>query len=189
MHILSRAGNMVRTPRTEWPVIAAEPGDLLGLFAGYVAILAALPLAAELAASVIGGVPFGAALGLSLSGYLLALVDVAILGIVARGLAPRFGGEGSLAQSLKLAAFGCTPAWLGGVFLLVPGIGSVLALAATFYGIYVYYLGIPELTGVPAERRTGYFLLVMALTIALALVAAAMLAGATGHYGFVNVQG
>ena len=185
MDIVSRAGNMLRAPRTEWPVIAAEPGGILGLYGGYVAILAAVPIAAELAKFVIGGVPLRAALGITASGYALALADVAILAIVASRLAPRFGGARDLRQGFKLAAFGCTPAWLGGVFVLLPGIGSLLSLAATFYGIYVCYLGIPALVRVPTERRAGYFLLVLAVTIAVALIVAFGVAGLTGHWAIV----
>jgi Yip1 domain len=188
MNIALRAGNMLRTPKTEWPVIAAEPANILGLYTGYVAILAAVPLAAELVYLVTGGVPIEAALGITVSGYLLALVDVAILAVVASRLAPRFGGAQDLRQGFKLAAFGCTPAWLGGVFVLLPRIGSLLTLAATLYGIYVYYLGIPALTGVPAARRTPYFVFVLALTLAVALVVAVAVTGLTGHWAITRVH-
>jgi hypothetical protein len=187
MDIVSRAGNLLRRPKREWSVIAAEPGDIVGLYTGYVAILAAVPLAAELIDFVSRGVPFGAALGIAVSGYCLALLDVAILACVASRLAPRFGGVRDLAQGFKLAGFGCTPAWLGGVFVLVPGIGSMLALAATLYGIYVCYLGIADLTLVPAGRRTGYFLLVLAVTIAVAMLVTLMAGLVAGHWGIVRV--
>ena len=187
MDILARAGNMVRRPKGEWSLIAAEPGDIVRLYTRYVALLAALPLAAELIEFLRTGVPLGAALGIAVSGYCLALVDVAILAIVASRLAPRFGGVRDLRQGFKLAGFGCTPAWLGGVFVLVPGIGSMLALAATCYGIYVCYLGIADLTLVPAGRRAGYFSLVVVLTIAIATLVALLAGLATGRWQIVAV--
>ena len=42
MSLIDRAKNILLTPKTEWPVIAAEPATAQGLFTGYAAILALL---------------------------------------------------------------------------------------------------------------------------------------------------
>lgn len=172
MGLLSRAHNVICAPRREWTVIAAEDARIGTLYTGYVAIVAGIGLAAELAGGLAAGGSLGPALGTALSGYVLALANVAILALVASRLAPAFGGVDDRVQGFKLAAFASTPVWLGGVFLLLPGIGEPLAWISSLYGLYLYYLGIPELMRVAPRRRPGYF----ALVVVVALVAAAALA-------------
>ncbi|HJU19072.1 MAG TPA: Yip1 family protein [Stellaceae bacterium] len=189
MDLVWRAGNMICRPRREWAAIAAEPRTIPELYTGYIAIIAGLALAVEFASGLLSGVPLGAAFGTALSGYVLALADIAVLAVVASRLAPRFGGIADLGQSFKLAAFGCTPVWLGGAFLLVPVIGTRLALAADLYGIYVFFLGIGALTGVPRERRLGYFIAVLALTLALAAALALVFGVAIGQARMTILHG
>ena len=190
MDLVWRAGNIVWRPRREWAVIAAEPRTIGGIYLGYVAIVAAFALGLEFAAGLSAGIPLGAAFDTALSGYALALADIALLALVAKGLAPRFGGVGDLGQSFKLAAFGCTPVWLGGMFLPVPDIGRPLALAADFYGLYVYFLGIPALMRVPGGgRRIGYFATVLAATLVLAMALALILGELIGQAQMTIVRG
>jgi Yip1 domain len=181
MELISRASNIVKTPRSEWPVIAAEPADIGRLYADYVAILAAIPLLAELARFILAGLPAGIAIGIAVTGYVMALVNVAVIAFVSTKLAPAFGGVDDREQGFKLAAFGYTAAWLGGVFLLLPLIGWLLQLACGIYSMYVYYLGIGELLRVPGERRLGYFAVVLVLTMVIAWVIAILLGMLTGY--------
>ncbi len=189
MELVLRAGNILCRPRSEWAIIAGELRSIPELYTGYVAIVAGLALAAEFAAGLVAGVPLGAAFGTALSGYVLALADIALLAVVATGLAPRFGGVGDLGQSFKLAGFGCTPVWLGGLFLLVPGIGRLLSLAADLYGLYVYFLGIDTLMRVPRGRRLGYFAAVLAVTLVLAAALALILGVLTGQAQMTIIRG
>lgn len=190
MDLVRRAGNILRRPRREWAAIAAEPGAIGWGLPGYVAILAGLALAVEFAVGLAAGVPPGAASATALSGYVEALAGLALLTLLARDLAPRFGGVGDLGRSFKLAVFGCTPAWLGGMLLPVPRIGPSLALLASLYGLYVYFLGIPALIGVPAGgRRIGYFAAVVGLTLVLATALDLTLAGLTGQARMTILHG
>ena len=53
--LIARVKNILLTPKTEWPVIAAEPDTIPGLFKNYILILAAIPaVIAFLHYSVIG---------------------------------------------------------------------------------------------------------------------------------------
>ncbi|HVH74774.1 MAG TPA: Yip1 family protein [Stellaceae bacterium] len=181
MELVSRARNMIQTPRSEWPVIAGEPADIGRLYADYVAILAAVPLFAELVRFLAAGLPIGAAIGIAVTGYVMALVNVAIIALVSTKLAPLFGGIDDREAAFKLAAFGYTAAWLGGVFLLLPAIGWLLQLACGIYSMYVYYLGIGELLRVPSERRVGFFAIVLVLTVIIAMIVAIVLGMLTGY--------
>ena len=43
MSLIDRVKNIILAPKTEWPVIDCEPGDVVYIFTNYVAILAAIP--------------------------------------------------------------------------------------------------------------------------------------------------
>jgi Yip1 domain len=176
MDLVSRAINITRTPRNEWTVIAGEVTDIASLYTGYIIILAAIPLIAELLHLLILGLSIGIAIRIAVMSYFASLIDVAVVGFASQLLAPRFGGVGDRIQAFKLAAFGFTPSWLGGIFLLIPAIGWLLRLLCSIYSIYVYYLGIDELMGVPAEQRLPYFALVIVLSIVIGIVIALIIA-------------
>ena len=58
--LIARVKNILLTPKTEWPVIAAEPETVAGLFTNYILILSAIPAVIQfLKLSVIGiSLPF-----------------------------------------------------------------------------------------------------------------------------------
>ena len=69
--LIERAKAILLTPRTEWPVIAAEPDTTAGLYKNYIAILAAIgPIA-----SLLGTMLFMSALGFAFSaGFITVLL-------------------------------------------------------------------------------------------------------------------
>lgn len=172
-HTVERAKAILLTPKSEWPLIAAEPATVGGLYRNYVAILAAIPaVCGALGGAMWGhsafGITYRPSIGASLSGaivsYLLTLVSVYVLAVVVDLLAPRFGGTRSRIQAFKLAAYSGTASWLAGLFLLVPGLGwlSILGL----YGLYLLYLGLPFLMRAPPANALAY----TAVTILCAFV-------------------
>jgi hypothetical protein len=175
MDIVSRARNIVMTPKTEWPVIAAEPADTTQLYTGYVVILAAIPLIAGLIGQLFAGMSSGRLLTIALVGYVASLINVAVVALLSSKIAPYFGGVDNTNQGFKLAAYAATAAWLGGVFLLLPWVGGVLRLLCGLYSLYLYWLGIPDLTLVPPERRVGFFVVVIIATILVAWIIAIVL--------------
>jgi hypothetical protein len=124
MDLVARARNITLSPRSEWAAIAGEPADIGALYTGYIALLAAIPLLAELVHFLVLGLPIGIALRIGLRGYFSSMIEVAVVAFAAELLAPRFGGVANRGEAFKLAAFAFTPFWLGGVFLLLPRIGG-----------------------------------------------------------------
>ena len=54
-NLIGRVQNILLTPKTEWPVIAAEPETIGGLFTRYILIVSALgPIAMFLKSTLIG---------------------------------------------------------------------------------------------------------------------------------------
>ena len=152
-----RVKAILTNPRAEWPVIAAEPASIGSLYTGYIAILAALPaIAGFIKGSLIGysmlGItarqPIAAGIGTMLLTYLLALAVVYVMALIINALAPSFGGRQDSVQALKTIAYAWTAAWVAGIAVIVPWLGTLIALAGAIYAIYLLYR--------PDERITAF---------------------------------
>ena len=84
-NLIERAKNVLLTPKTEWPVIAAEPETTSGLYTKYILILSALgPIAMFFKVTMIGTqVPFLGTFRVDMGTGLTQLVLAYVLGLVA----------------------------------------------------------------------------------------------------------
>jgi hypothetical protein len=180
MHLLKRVRGIILRPDAEWGTIAAEPADARALLLNYAAILALIPavcgfIGASLIGVRAGGETFrtpllAGALNAAL-GYVLTFAVVYLAALVADMLAPVFKGERNLASALKLSVYGHTPAWLAGIFLLVPGLRFLVILG--LYALYLVWTGAPALMRVPHDRAFLYavaFIVCALLLTVLSLV-------------------
>lgn len=176
MDLVSRATAIVRAPHQEWTVIAAEPTGIVELYTDYIVILALIPLVGEFAQSLWIGQSTGASFRWAASGYVMSMIGVAVIAVLSSKLAPYFGGVDDLNQAFKLSGFSHTPAWLGGVFLLVPRITWLMvlfwlpAIACSLYALYLFYWGIPVLLQVPDRRRVAFVVTLIVAEAVAALV-------------------
>jgi hypothetical protein len=161
MNTIAKAKGLLMEPGKTWDEIAAEPMTLGGVFAGYVLPLAALPSIASAIGIFVGGnVPNFAELLIS---YAIAVVSVLIMGKIMPPLAERFGATPDSNAGMKLAAFAPTGAWVGGLALIVPSIGGLLALVGALYTLYLFYDGAQRLFPVaPVKARMLGFSAVLA---------------------------
>jgi hypothetical protein len=172
MNVVDRAKNMLLRPKTEWASIDGEETDVPTLLSGYVAIVAIVPAAASLISlwlfsSQSGArIGFGAALTSAIVQYVSSILIVYIIAFIADLLAPGFDGYQSMNQALKLAAYAMTPAWIAGVFVIIPGIGWLITLLGSFYSLYVFFLGVSVLMRVPERKAVTYTVAVAAIAIA-----------------------
>lgn len=188
--LIGRARNIVLTPKTEWPAVVAEADSVAGLYRNYILWLAALPaIAGFLKTSVFGiGVPmlgtirvgFGAGLASMVLQYGVHLGVVYLLAMLVNALAPTFGGQKDMTQALKATAYASTASWLGGTLVVVPWIGSLLALAGGIYAIYLLYLGLPLTMQAPQERALPYTAVTVVAALVLSLVFSAIVGSVTG---------
>ena len=176
MNLAERVKNILLQPKTEWRVIDTEPTSIQALYTGYIMPLAAIgPVAMLIGMSLVGvQVPFMGTMRFPLSSlvtqmlvsYALALAGIYVLALIINTLAPTFGGTSNQMQALKVAAYGATAAWVGGVFHLLPALG-LLGLLAALYTLYLVYLGLPVLMKSPHERSVGYTAAVVVAAIVL----------------------
>lgn len=183
MNIVERAKNICLTPKTEWPIIAAEPAATGPLITGYAAPLAAIgAICGFIGGALIGQtlpfvghyrVPIVSALVGAVFSFGMALVGVFVLSLIIDALAPTFGGEKNSGQALKLAVYSYTPAWLAGVLQIVPVLG-LLSIFAVLYSVYLLYLGLPRLMKNPEDKSVVYTVVTFVCAIVLSLILTAI---------------
>jgi hypothetical protein len=192
-NIVARAKSILLTPRSEWPVIAAEPETVGGLYSGYIIILAAIPAIVRflsysligVSAPFIGSYRVGITAGLTTAivSYVLSLVGIYVLALIVDALAPTFGGEKNQIQALKVVAYSYTASWIASIIGIIPGLGLIAALAGAIYGIYLLNMGLPFAMKCPPDKTVGY----TALTILVAIVVGFVLGlavNSVGRYGY-----
>ena len=178
MNLFERVKGILLNPRAEWSIIEREPGDVAYLFMNYVAILAAIPaVCGFIGGSLIGislpglgtvRVPLVTGLVGAVVGYLLTFAMVYIVALLADLLAPTFQGQKNAENALKLVVYSYTPAWLAGVFLLIPSLGFLAILG--LYGLYLLWSGIPPLMKAPQEKSIVYTLAIIVCAIVIGLI-------------------
>lgn len=182
MDIIERVKSILFQPTPTWATIEAEPADVAGLYTRYLMVLAAIPaVCGFIGMSLIGMGAFGVSLRVPLVAglanmvvsYVLSLVGVFVLALIVDALAPRFGGQKSSIQALKLAVYASTAAMLGGVFSLLPSL-AMLGLLAALYSIYLLYVGLPVLMKNPPEQTLAYTAVVLVAAIVMGLVMGAV---------------
>jgi hypothetical protein len=178
MNLVERVKGIILSPKTEWPVIAGEPGDAGYLFSNYVAILAAIPAVCGFIGSVIVGMPIIAALLAAVIHYVLAFVTVYIVALIVNLLAPTFSSQKSFASALKVTVYSYTPSWLAGVFLLVPALSFLTILG--LYGLYLLYLGLPPVMKTPPDKAIWYTIVSVVCAIIVRIVLFFVIAAVIG---------
>jgi Yip1-like protein len=183
MDLQTRARNILLTPTTEWPIIAEETTPTSSLITGYVVPLAAVgAVAGFIGGSLVGvtlpfvgtyRVPLMTGLASAVFVFVMAIAGVFILSFIIDLLAPTFGAQKNPSQALKVAVYSYTPAWLAGVFQIIPALG-ILGLLAALYGIYLLYLGLPPLMKSSQEKSAGYTAVVVVCAIVLSIVITAI---------------
>ena len=190
--LITRVKNILLTPSTEWPVIAAESSSARTIYFQYVAPLVAIgAIATFIGQTMIGvtiplvgqiRVPMIAGLGSAVLSFLLAFLGVFLIALLVDGLAPTFGGVKDPLRALKVTVYSYTPAWVAGVLHVIPWLGVISVLGA-FYGLYLLYLGLPVLMRCPKEKALGYTVVLVICAIVLGMAIAAVTAVIMGGVG------
>jgi len=192
--IIARAKAILLTPRTEWPVIAAEPDSIAGIFGNYLLVMAAIPaVVLFLKISLIGeSIPFMGAwrapiatgLTTAISTYVLTLVGVFVVTLIVEALAPTFGGEKNRVQALKVVAYAYTADFVASVIGLVPGLGLISGLAGLIYGLYLLNLGLPFTMKCPPEKSLGYTVVSVIAAIIVYFVIGLVVHSVSSGFGY-----
>jgi hypothetical protein len=188
--VIQRARSLLISPRTEWPVIAAEPATVADLYRQYIMVVAAVPAICQFIKTSILGYAWhgfsvyrlgiGQGLAAALVGYAVSLGVVYLLALIVESIAPNFAGQPDRVQALKLAGYSYTASWVAGVAQILPGLYGLFALAGAIYSIFLLYLGLPSTMKVLPERAAPYTAVTAVIALVLGWIVAAMVGGMTG---------
>jgi len=175
--LVQRAKNILVSPKTEWPVIAAEPATIKSIYIPYVLVLAAIgPICLLIGGGGFGVMRFagGFLLRTAIWQYCMSLLSIAVLAYIINALAGSFASEKNLTQAFKTAAYAYTASWVAGIGSLLGLLGSLILLAGGIYSLYLLYLALPHTMKTPPEKATGYTVVIVIVAIILALVLGAI---------------
>jgi hypothetical protein len=178
MKLIERIKNICITPKSEWSVINEEVSSHKSIIIGYI-----LPLAGLSAISIFIGnsfigqnlpilgsyrIPVSTGLGIAFFSIIMAIVSTWLLSVIINALAPTFGGTKDHLKAFKVAVYSYTPAWVAGLFYIIP-FSTLLSIIAAGYGLYLLYLGLPLLMKNNEDKSVGYTALIIFAAIVLSL--------------------
>jgi Yip1 domain len=168
MNLVERVKGIVLQPKSEWPMIEREPGNVGYLFPNYVAIVAAIPpVCGFIGMSIVGYGPVrvGIVGGLlhAVVFYALSLAGVFIVAYIIDFLAGTFGAQKNLDNAMKVSAYGPTAAWVAGVFDIIPALAFLGILG--LYSLYLLHTGIAALMKPAADKALIYTIAVIVCAI------------------------
>ena len=180
--LFTRVKNLLLTPKTEWPAIAAEPATISSIYTKFIVVMAAVPaVIGFLEGSVLGyslpfvGTTLRVPMSIGITGmvvqYAAGLLGTFLFALVIDALAPTFGGQKNQVQALKAAAYMATPVYVASILQILPVLGALAILAGLVYAIYQLYIALQATMKAPQEKAVGY----TAVSILVAIVAAVIL--------------
>ena len=192
MSIVERAKNIILKPTDEWNVIAAEPATVGRLFTGYAMPLALILVASEILFSGLLGISAAdmmglgggimsmgmtAIAGMAVVGFVLSLVTLFVMGTIVKLVSPSFNGTSDKVQAMKLMTYASTPSWVVALVSWIPFLGALLSFAAIAYAVYLIYIGLHPVLGVPKEKIAGFTVVIVLIYLVLALVISGIVVG------------
>lgn len=174
MNLVERAKSIIMTPKTEWPVIAAEEPDTKQIFTGYVIPLALIPAVASLIGHGVIGASLARGIGMGIISFVSTVLGVYLTAFVVDFLAPNFGSQKNFGRAMQLVAYAYTPAWVAGILNIVPALGIIASLAG-LYGLYLLYLGFPHTMKTPGDKVIVYLIVTIVVVIVIFMILGAIL--------------
>jgi hypothetical protein len=192
--LMDRVKRILKDPKHEWPVIAAEPTTVEKLYSSYIAPLAAIPVIASfIGSSIIGySLPFvGTYRAPIIRGvvaafvtYVISLLMVYLVAMIVDRLAPKFESTPNQLEALKLVAYSYTAAWISGVFMAIPVLTPVTILGS-LYSVYLFYVGLPVMMKTPESKVIPYMVISAVVVILIGFIVGLLTAPIIGIPGSV----
>ena len=184
--LVNRAKAIVLSPKTEWPIVAAETTEPTKVLTSYALPLIAIgPIAALIGSQLfpltVLGITFKpsitAALVSAVVSFAVAILGLYVVAFVANFLSPKFGGKDGFPAAFRLVAYSMTAYWVAGIFGLMPAL-ALLSLVG-LYSLYLFYLGATPVLGVPQDKAVGYTVVTVLVAIVVNIVVMAVAATIT----------
>ncbi len=189
--IIERVKSILLSPKDALTAVKSEEMSIADFMKEYVAILAAIPAVAQFIGlalvghSVFGRRSFIGTLFYAALFYIFSLVSIFVYSKIIDALAPNFNATKNNLSAFKLTVYSWTPAFVAGIFHIVPGL-QVLAMLGALYGIYILYLGLPILMESSEEKTVAYTVVVILVAL-LTMILISFIAGAIAFGGAASL--
>jgi hypothetical protein len=167
-------------PSAQWQTIANLPEKSLNILILYPCLFAILPAVAWYYGTSHVGWTIGAqgdpikltvasAKTISILFYFGMIGCVATIGYFIHWMSDTYGADSSFAKGLVIAGLTATPLFLSGLvgFHPVLWVDLLIGVAAVSWSVYLLYLGIPIVMGIPEERGFLFSSAVLAISMVM----------------------
>jgi hypothetical protein len=177
MSLASRVKGIILRPDEEWKIIEAESPTVLEFYLKYLVFLAAIPPFANFLGAWLFGVShgrgvvhpaFASGMARAVTQYALLMPAVYMAAFVISMIAPHFDGKSDDLNALRLVAYSYTPAFLASGFGIVPGMRWLDVLG--FYGVYIFYLGMPRMLKCPKDNADVLTMIALFLAVGVSVL-------------------
>jgi hypothetical protein len=168
-------------PSAQWRTIADLPEKSLNTLILYPCLFAILPAVAWFYGTSQVGWTVGehgdpikltveSARQISILFYLAMLASIAAIGYFIHWMSHTYGADSSFAKGIVIAGLTATPLFITGLvgFHPVLWVDLLIGVAAVSWSVYLLYLGIPIVMGIPEER--GFLFSSAVLAIAMVIM-------------------
>jgi hypothetical protein len=156
---------LLTRPSAQWRTIADLPEDSFRTLLLYPCFLAILPAVAWYYGTSRVGWTVGdqgetikltveSARQITVLFYLAMLASVAVIGYFVHWMSDTYGANSSLTKGIVIVGLTSTPLFIAGLVGFYPllWIDLLIGVAAVSWSVYLLYLGIPIVMGIPEER-------------------------------------
>ena len=171
---------LLTKPSKQWQTIADLPENSLNTLALYPCVLAILPAVAWYYGTSQVGWSVGdsgdvikltveSARLISILFYAAMIACVAVIGYFIHWMAETYGAASTMTKGIVITSLAATPLFLSGVVGFYPllWLDMLIGVAAVSWAVYLLYLGIPIVLGIPEERGFLFSSAVMAIALVI----------------------
>jgi len=184
--MLGHVVGFIASPVKEWGKVSQENDSVGRIF--YLLLLALFPVVAwyygvtetgwQVADGEIVRMTGASAINIVALFYLAMVGSVCVIGYSVHWMASSYGANSSIHKAIVLVGYCATPMFIAGGlvgFYPILWLDMLVGVAAVTYSLYLLYIGIPIVMGIPKER--GYLFASAVLAVCLVILMAMM--GAT----------
>ncbi|POP51346.1 Yip1 family protein [Zhongshania marina] len=166
--LVSNPLGFLLSPRQQWHTVGELPDTALSGKLLYAIIFALGPCVAWYYGATKIGWTVGdgeivllteaSALRIVIAFYIAMLGSLAIIGYFIHWMAETYGSQSSMTKGMVVASYTATPLFIAGLcgFYPIFWLDLLLGIASLSWAVYLLYIGIPAVMGIPAERGFLY---------------------------------
>ena len=176
---INKTKSLLTTPKEAWQQISGESSSIKDLYIKYlIAGFALQAICSFIKGSIIGRTILGTTFRTPIGSGLFFAILLTVLGLlflyvgawIVNWLAPKFGGNDNLEKAFSFVAHSSFPRIAVSPLVLVPFIGYIFTALVGLYSIYISFVGITPMTGVPEDKRFVFLASIIGVGIVISII-------------------